>query len=478
MYYDNNQYLDGTFFVVFNSNRKVNPNMKKLLPLVTIIVTITACSPKEEITKPNSLDAELETLLNTASGGKDKSYYLLPSSTDFAKIPQDPKNPINAEKVELGKLLFHETALGRDPKKPNGFQTYSCASCHHMKAGFQACVPQGIGDGGLGFGIQGEKRIKNPAYKDEEVDVQPIRTPSALNIAYQTNILWNGQFGATHLNQNTQSSWTKGTPKENNNLGFQGTETQAIAGQDVHRLFISKTMLDNFPTYKELFQKAFPNANLNDNLQLKINAGLAIAAYERTLLSNQAPFQQWLKGNYGAMTETQKAGAKVFFGKGQCYQCHNGPSLASMNFYALGMNDLKNGNYGINTVMAVTSEKAEHKGRGGFTGKAEDMYKFKVPQLYNLKDSPFYGHGATFYKIEDVLTYKNAAKSENAKVPASQLATQFKPLGLSSEELKQLTEFIKNGLHDNNLQRYVPSKLPSGFAFPNNDAQSKKDLGF
>jgi cytochrome c peroxidase len=451
--------------------------MKKVLYL-SLSVWAFSCTPKDEVIKSSALDTELQTIVVASSKGKGIDAYLLPESNEYSKIPQDPKNLITAEKVELGKLLFHETALGRDPKKDISAKTYSCASCHHVKAGFQACMPQGIGEGGVGFGVQGEKRAKNPLYKDDEIDVQPVRTPSALNIAYQTNILWNGQFGATHLNQNTQSSWTVGTPKEKNNLGFQGTEIQAIAGQDVHHLFISKAFIDEMPAYKEMFKKAFPSMDLSDNLQLKINTGLAIAAYERTLLATEAPFQQWLKGNYNAMTSNQKNGAKLFFGKANCTQCHNGPSLAAMNFYALGMNDLKNGNYGINNVVAITDNKAEFKGRGGFTGKAEDMYKFKVPQLYNLINSPFYGHGASFTRIEDIIAYKNTAKPQNAKVPTSQLAAEFKPLNLSTEEMRLLTEFIKNGLTDRNLQRYVPQKLPSGLAFPNNDAQSKKDLGF
>lgn len=452
--------------------------MKKAIFTFAIAFLVISCTSKEDSAAPTTLDTELEKILLATSNGKGKSFYILPNSNDFDKIPQDPKNPITAEKVALGKLLFHETALGRNPIVESSNSTYSCASCHHVKAGFQACVPQGIGDGGVGFGVQGEKRAKNPLYKDSEIDVQPIRTPSALNIAYQTNILWNGQFGAKNLNAGTEASWTKGTPKEKNNLGFEGTETQAIAGQDVHRLFITKSFVESNSTYNDLFKKAFPKMNTNDNLEYKINAGLAIAAYERTLLSTEAPFQQWLNGNYGALNEIEKKGAILFFGKANCATCHNSPSLASMKFYALGVNDLQNGNYGINTVFAVTEAKAEHKGRGGFTGKAEDMYKFKVPQLYNLKDSPFYFHGSSFTKIEDVIIYKNIAKPQNSKVPLTQIAPEFKPLNLTSDELRQLTEFIKNGLYDKNLQRFAPQKLPSGLAFPNNDLQSRKDLGF
>lgn len=452
--------------------------MKQLAFTILIALTLSSCTTKNDTLPTSPLDTELESLLLNTSSGKGKVSYILPQSNDYANIPQDPKNPLSADKVALGKLLFHETAIGLDSKKYISVQTYSCASCHHAKAGFQSCLPQGIGEGGVGFGVQGEGRSKNSLYQDSEIDVQPVRTPSALNIAYQTNILWNGQFGATHLNQNTQSSWTVGTPKEKNNLGYQGTETQAIAGQDVHRLFVNKALIDAIPLYKELFKKAFPTMDLSDNQQLKLNAGLAIAAYERSLLATEAPFQQWLKGNYDAMTADQKNGAKLFFGKANCTQCHNGPSLANMDFYALGFNDLHNGSYGSNQVVQASADKVEHKGRGGFTGKAADMFKFKVPQLYNLKDSPFYGHGSSFTKIEDVITYKNSAKAQNSNVPSTQLALEFKPLNLTTEEIRLLSEFIRNGLYDKHLSRYAPQQLPSGLAFPNNDVQSRKDLGF
>lgn len=443
----------------------------KSASILLIITSVSACSPNKSV-EADPLDAQLEQTIQS------KGMYLLPNSNEFSKIPQDARNPITAEKVALGQLLFHETGLARNPKKNSGFLTYSCSSCHHAKAGFQACVPQGIGDGGVAFGRTGESRFKSNTYSESDIDVQPVRSPSAMNIAYQPNILWNGQFGATHLNIGTQASWTKDTPKENNNFGYQGTETQAIAGQGVHRLEISKAFLERYNTYLELFKKAYPDINMNDPLQLKINGALAIAAYERTLLSNEAPFQQWLRGNNQAMTTDQKKGAILFFGKAQCNQCHSGPSLAAMNFYAIGMNDLHNGNFGQNGVFAVTSNKPEHLGRGGFTGKPADMYKFKVPQLYNLKDSPFYGHGSSFSKIEDVITYKNIAKPENKNVPIGQLAKEFKPLNLSAEEVRLITEFVKEGLYDPNLKRYIPKSLPTGLAFPNNDPQSRKDLGF
>ncbi len=416
--------------------------------------------------------------MEASSNGVGTAFYTLPSSDDFDKIPQDPKNKITKEKVELGKMLFHETGLGQKPLNRLGFQSYSCASCHHAKAGFQACVPQGFGEGGSGFGLQGEARRIAPGYSVREVDFQPIRSPSAMNVAYQKLMLWNGQFGATDKNINTQSNWTPGTPRAVNNKGFEGVEAQAIAGKEVHRLLVDRIFIENVGNYKEMYIKAFDERTINNPTQLFDNSALAIAAYERTILSNEAPFQRYLRGNIAAMTQIQKEGAKLFFGKANCSSCHNGPSLANMDFYALGMNDLQNGTYGSNEVIGVNPNGSHTRGRAEFTGKAHDMYKFKVPQLYNLKDSPFYGHGASFTSLRDVVVYKNKAVKQNPKVANAHLSSGFKPLGLNDSEIDAITDFLENALRDPNLERYVPKRLPSGLAFPNNDAQSKRDLGF
>jgi len=370
----------------------------------------------------------------------------------------------------LGKLLFHETALGVVPRNPLAAGTYSCASCHFASAGFQACKPQGIGEGGLGFGLNGESREPNPLYLPADLDVQAIRTPAALNIAYQPNILWNGQFGATHLNVGTESAWEYGTPKSSNHLGYEGTETQAIAGMGVHRQDISKVWADSLG-YSGLFRAAFPGVP-DDQLFTKEYAGLAIAAFERTLMADRAPFQRWLHGNRSAMSEKEKRGAIVFFQDANCAACHTGPALNSMSFHALGMKDLFQAG-GIN----ASSQSPENLGRGSFTGRAEEMYAFKVPQLYNLKDSPLYGHGASFTTIQAVLEYKNRAVKENPLVPDHLLSPYFVPQNLSPQQIDDLTAFITFGLRDPFLKRYQPVSVYSGACIPNSDPLSRADLG-
>ncbi len=438
-----------------------------LLGLVTLICSCQDDEDNQAITD-TPLETELRETIVQATGSL--ANVTMPESDDYIAIPGDPNNPITDEKVVLGKFLFHETEMALNPKYAVGNGTYSCASCHHVQAGFQSGLKQGIGDGGLGFGIQGEGRIKHPDYATDSLDVQPIRSPTALNVAFQEVMLWNGQFGATGVNSGTEAAWTPGTPKATNELGFQGVETQAIAGLGVHRLNVSPELVQNGP-YKSYFDEAFSGIPVNERYTL-INAGLAIAAYERTILANEAPFQKFLKGEAHDMSDDELQGGVVFYGKGKCYECHSGPGMNGLSFHALGMSDLT-GNDFFGSV-----DDATQRGRGGFTGNAADDYKFKTPQLYNLKDLEFFGHGGSFASVRAIIEYKNAAIAENPNVPSNQLAEEFEPLNLTQDEIDQLTLFIENALYDANLTRYVPEATPAGSeCFPNADSQSQQDLG-
>ena len=106
--------------------------------------------------------------------------------TDFASIPQDPNNTLTLEKIRLGQLLFHETAFATAGEFSNTKFTYSCASCHHADAGFQSGLPQGIGEGGMGFGFLGDGRVimLESVFPRDSLDVLPIKVPTILNVAY------------------------------------------------------------------------------------------------------------------------------------------------------------------------------------------------------------------------------------------------------------------------------------------------------
>src|SRR5215471_18852623 len=115
--------------------------------------------------KKEDLNAPVENTNSTVSSDlRNTTNLILPQSDHYDSIPQDPRNPLNPAKVELGKLLFHETRLGGAPKFSEGLYTYSCATCHHAEAGFQSGLAQPLGEGGFGFGIAGDARIPSPTY--------------------------------------------------------------------------------------------------------------------------------------------------------------------------------------------------------------------------------------------------------------------------------------------------------------------------
>lgn len=448
--------------------------MKIRFLLAGLAVLLFAACNNDDGNPPfiDPLDEQLEQALLSLSGDEGLGFFRLPSPDALNDIPQDPLNPLSAGKVALGQLLYHETGMALKPKSVAGVNTYSCASCHFASAGFQAGRHQGIGEGGEGFGLNGEGRRRDPAYSVIDMDVQPIRSPSTLNSAFQIVMLWNGQFGAKGPNAGTEYAWLPGTKPEVNHLGFHGLESQAIAGLDVHRQFAVRDVIEDLG-YKAMFDQAFPDMPEEERYS-PITTGLAIAAYERTLLATEAPFQRWLRGEKEVMSDVEKEGAILFFGKAGCGSCHTGPALNSMAFYALGMNDLFDC---PEETFQTAVDSPTDLGRGGFTGRPEEVYQFKVPQLYNLKDSPFYGHGASFRSLRDVVEYKNLAIPENPDVPPGRLAEAFHPLGLTESEAEAITAFMENALYDPNLKRYEPASILSGLCFPNNDRQSRIDLG-
>ncbi|MFK8031933.1 MAG: cytochrome-c peroxidase [Gammaproteobacteria bacterium] len=431
------------------------------------------------------LGGDLDILLSAAGPGADS--FALPNETALSDIPSDPANPLTAEKVALGQMLYHETGLATQATDINRTGTYSCATCHHSSAGFKAGVPQGISDGGEGFGLVGEGRLLGPgmdasapANSPHKPDIQPVASPTTLNVAYQEVMLWNGQFGNasnSSINSGIPNAIlaTPNTPKAENNRGLSGVEIQAVAGLGVHRLSVEgDSLLQNQPDYMNLFAAAFPAST--DTLE---DAAKAIAAYERTLLTNRAPFQRWLQGDREAMNEEELRGALLFFGKANCVECHNGPALSSAPgatadavFMALGFADLDTTDPRVHGTVG----DADSRGRGGFTGNPQDDYKFKIPSLYNLADAGFYGHGASFNSVRDVVAYKNAGVPQKA-ITSEQLDSRFQPLGLSDTEIDNLTTFLETALYDAELDRYVPDALPTGNCFPNADTSSIDDLG-
>jgi len=445
-----------------------------IFPILLLGVLMFSCTDTV-IPGSNQLDSQLKEAIRAsaelASGQPNLDFYILPDPSDLSSIPQDSAmNPLNSAKVELGKFLFYETGIAVDSKFDSGMNTYSCATCHVPEAGFRPGTFQGIADGGIGFGIRGENRRRNQDYEPDDMDVQDARALSLLNVAFVKNTFWNGQFGANDANQGTESLWSEENGAIVNELGFAAIESQNIEGVHVHRMDINKQMSDEFG-YTQLFDEAFPEYPSSERYS-QTTLALALSAYIRTLMSNEAPFQKWLKGDYSALSFEEKEGGLLFFGKANCSTCHYNENLGSNEFHALGVKDMHDID-GFSTAV----DDFRNFGRGGFTQVESDMYNFKVPQVYNMKDTPFYFHGSSVRSLEDLVDYFNDGVKENDEVPVEAISTKFKPLDLTVEEKAYLVKFLEYSLRDPNLKRYKPEVIGSGLCFPNADLQSQVDLG-
>lgn len=441
----------------------------RAISLFVGVVLITACT-KDQMPPSTDIDNQLRAFMKSTAEDGRLDYYILPDENDLDNIPQDPLNPLTKEKVALGKLMFFDTGLGQDALYPSGRGTYSCASCHIPSAGFRPGRAQGIADGGIGYGVNGENRVKNRDYQGEELDAQGARPLTLINVAFVSNTFWNGQFGGGGVNEGTEDLWDLREDTHLNNLGFEAIETQNMEGVKSHRISFDKEVLDRYG-YTEMFDEVFSDVPESERYS-HFTGSLALSAYIRTIIGNRAPFQEWLKGDDFAMSIEEKRGAVLFFGKARCNNCHYQKNLGSVEFHALGVNDM-------HQIPSFNTSEDDRRnlGRGGFTLNRADNYKFKVPGIYNLADAPFFFHGSSARTLDEVLDYKIAAQSENPAVAQRLISDKFLPLTLTDEERSDLYAFLAKSLRDPDLERYQPEEVLSGFCFPNNDNQSTIDLG-
>jgi len=179
-----------------------------------------------------------------------------------------------------------------------------------------------------------------------------------------------------------------------------------------------------------------------------------------------------LQGDVSALSKEEKEGALLFFGKAGCNSCHFEKNLGSGEFHALGVLDMDQNPMSVNK----NPDDKRNLGRGGFLGDQEWMYKFKVPGIYNMSDTPFYFHGSSKESLREVVEYKLNAEKENDRVPQSQMSAKLNKIQLTETEIDNLVLFLEKSLRDPELIRYKPDYIKSGLCYPNNDYISQEEL--
>ncbi|MBD3673544.1 MAG: c-type cytochrome [Planctomycetaceae bacterium] len=299
------------------------------------------------------------------------------------KVPDD--NPMSEAKIELGKQLYFDKRLSKD-------NTISCASCHDPKKGWSNDAP-------VATGIAGQKGGRS--------------SPTIINAAYHRFQFWDGRAGSL----------------EEQALG--PIQNPIEMGESLENV---EKKLNAIPGYKEQFQKVFGTDATSENI------AKAIAAFERTVLSGNAPYDQYEAGNKEALSESAARGMKLFFGKANCSACHTGSNFTDNAFHNIGVG---------------MDAKEPDEGRVAISKLGGDTGSFKTPGLRDIARSAPYMHDGSLKTLEAVVEHYDKGGIENEF-----LDEELFPLNLTDQEKQDLVTFLKEGLASENYPDVKPPELP------------------
>ena len=265
------------------------------LTLITLLsVTLAACSSNDATLKSQpSVDPETKALLEENATEHDQSFVrMIEGLVPLGAVPIPEDNPMTAEVLELGQILFFDPRL-------SGNNEVSCATCHDPELGY--------GDDRATFEtISGEDGARN--------------SQTIINSAYYTSFFWDGR--AASLEE--QALGPIQDPHEMN--------------QPLDELIVKLKQIEG---YEQLFLAAFEDGITEENI------GKALAAFQRQIVVNDTRYDQFLQGDKEALTSQEILGLDLFAGKAFCSTCHNGENLSDNEFYNIGINSDDEGRYAV-----------------------------------------------------------------------------------------------------------------------------------
>ena len=344
--------------------------------------------------------------------------------------PPNPTNRVadNPEAAQLGQMFFFDTRFSKDG-------TVACATCHSPFHGFADVEATSLGAG---------RGTRN--------------APTLLNAAYNPWQFWDGR---------ADTLWAQALSALEGEAEQAGTRLQYAHlihrhyAADYDKVFGELPELEDtrrFPVDGKPGDSAFDRMSAADQHAVNIvfaNIGKAIEAYERLLISRNAPFDQYVAGDQEAITPEAKRGLKTFIGKGVCILCHDTPSFTNNEFHNLGVpqgelpedlgrfagisellvNPFNGGGiYSDDTAVAsrilnFLEPIPQHKG------------EFKTPTLRNVALTAPYFHTGEFPTLESVIEFNNAGGARGNF--AGQREGTLEPLGLNEQEKVDLIEFLE-----------------------------------
>lgn len=303
---------------------------------------------------------------------------------DELKIPAD--NPLTKAKVELGKVLYFDKRLSSD-------DTISCASCHDPNKGYSN------GDAfakGVGGAVGGRA------------------APSIVNRVFSEAQFWDGRAATLEA----QALGPIQAPVEMN-----------------MKLDDLVKKLAAIPGYPELFQKAFGSSAVTSDAIAK-----AIASFERTVTSGNAPWDRHLSGDATALTESQKRGLALFTEKAKCSTCHTGFNLTDEKYHNIG--------------TTYEREKPD-VGRHEVSKEDKDRGALKTPTLRDIElTGPYFSDGSA-KTLEAVVDFYDKGGIKNPH-----LNENITKLNLTDQEKKDLVAIMKAFTGDTRVVSSPPEKFP------------------
>jgi cytochrome c peroxidase len=337
--------------------------------------------------------------------GADTPYvFELPVGFPRPKVPAD--NPMTVEKIALGRFLFYDTRL-------SGNGTQSCASCHQQERAFTDGLPQAIGSTG---------------------QVHPRSAMSLTNVAYATALGWANPL-LDSLERQALVPMFNERPVE---LGLTGKEDELLA------------RLQADVRYQRLFAEAF--AGDRERVSLG-NIVKAIASFERTLISGNAPYDLYVQGiDDTALSEDAFLGGRLFFSERlECFHCHGGFNFtASVTHEGNPFDETSFQNNGLYNIDGRGAYPPDNTGLFEITHIPEDMGRFKAPTLRNLGYTAPYMHDGSIATLEEVIDHYAAGgrtihsgpyAGDGSKNPYK--SNFVRGFSLTEEEKQQLLAFLR-----------------------------------
>jgi len=262
--------------------------------------------------------------------------WLLPESPSFPD-----ENKYSEEKADLGKQLFFDPRL-------SGTGQVTCASCHFPERGWADGLPTSVRFQGKNVGLA---------------------APTIVNLGYNSIMMWDGRMPTL----------------EKQAFAGQGKPADINAGSTVEpEVVIAR--LNTVKSYVASFAKAYPGEGLTRESVAK-----AIAVFERTVVSNNSPFDRWVNGNKDAMTAQQVNGFRVFVEKAKCSTCHSAPNFNDNGFHNIGLKSYGEADHNVGRIKQKKLKILDGA--------------FKTPTLRDIGLTAPYFHDGSAASLKDVVEH-------------------------------------------------------------------------